>query len=99
MKNIKNSQVTREWLEIKEYFETNSNKEKEFEYGENFPLTSAFRDRCINFIELLGEITVHRPSDEFVLEGVRMRVWKERIWVLYDKAGFLVPASMVNGWA
>lgn len=78
--------LTPKWLYLKELYEKNTNGNREF--GSNFELGGELDIKSSEFIDLLGELTQEFGFD-CVLEGVRMDVWKERIWVLVESAGLL----------
>ena len=43
---------------------------------------------CHDFIDTIGEFT-HEFGWDCVIEGVKMDLWKERIWSLVENAGLL----------
>jgi hypothetical protein len=69
-------EITTEWLEIKGYYET-----KTFD-------PELLDEKCHHFIWRLSELT-ERNGFECVVEGVKMDLWKERIWCLVENAGLL----------
>jgi len=83
---VEKSVLTPKWLEIKAMFEANTNGSKE--YGENFPIDGEFDELTQHFIGMLGAITLKSGFDA-VIEGVKMDLWKERIWSVVENAGLL----------
>jgi len=86
MKKIEKSILTAEWLEIKAMYESNTNGSSK--YGTNFPIEGELDNRSLAFVDKLGEITQHLGFD-CVIDGVKMDLWKERIWSLIENAGLL----------
>jgi len=86
MKKIEKSILTAEWLEIKAMYESNTNGSSK--YGTNFPIEGELDNRSLAFVDKLGEITQHLGFD-CVVDGVKMDLWKERIWSLIENAGLL----------
>jgi hypothetical protein len=83
---VEKSVLTPKWQEIKAMFESNTNGSKE--YGENFPIDGEFDELTQHFIGMLGAITLKQGFDT-VVEGVKMDLWKERIWSVVENAGLL----------
>jgi len=83
---VEKSVLTPKWQEIKAMFEANTNGSKE--YGENFPIDGEFDELTQHFIGMLGAITLKQGFDT-VVEGVKMDLWKERIWSVVENAGLL----------
>ena len=83
---VEKSVLTPKWQEIKAIFEANTNGSKE--YGENFPIDGEFDKLTQHFIGMLGAITLKQGFDT-VVEGVKMDLWKERIWAVVENAGLL----------
>ena len=82
--------VTPKWLKIKETFEQNTNGSKE--YGSNFEIGGEFDMLCNEFIDLLAQITM-KFGFKCKVEGIDMDLWKDRVWVVYEKAGLLEPIA------
>ena len=83
---VEKSVLTPKWQEIKAMFESNTNGSKE--YGENFPIDGELDELTQHFIGMLGAITLKQGFDT-VVEGVKMDLWKERIWSVVENAGLL----------
>ena len=82
--------VTPKWLEIKNHFEKNTNGSKE--YGTNFEIEGEFDTMCSDFIDLLSQITL-KFGFKCRVEDIDMDLWKDRVWVIYEKAGLLAPIA------
>jgi len=90
MKENQKSFLTPLWIEIKEFYEKNTNKNPE--YGKNFPIDGELDQKSGEFVQFLGEFT-RRKGYDCIIEGVKMDLWKERIWSLIENAGLLAPIS------
>jgi len=86
MSKIEKSIVTPKWLKIKEMFEQGTNGSNK--YDTNFEIGGELDELALELVDLLGEITQHQGFD-CVVEGVKMDLWKERIWALIQNAGLL----------
>lgn len=86
MSKVEKSVLTPKWVEIKEMFENGTNGSKE--YGDNFPIDGELDELTQHFIGMLGAITLKQGFDA-VVEGVKMDLWKERIWSVVENAGLL----------
>ena len=86
MNNKEKMVLTPKWLEIKELFESNSNGSNE--YGKNFPIGGELDELTQHFLGMIAVITLKQGFDT-VVEGVRMDLWKERIWAVVENAGLL----------
>ena len=86
MPKMKKQYITPMWLEIKEYYEQNTNKNPK--YGENFPIGGKLDEMTRDFIDKIGVLT-RKFGWECVIEDVHMNLWKERIWSLVENAGLL----------
>jgi hypothetical protein len=84
MKNKK--PLTEKWLKIREIFEANTNDN--ISYGKNFPIEGELDQLVEHFIGYLSFYTIEMGYDA-VIEGVKLDIWKERIWTLCEKAGLL----------
>ena len=82
--------LTPQWMEIKQMFEANTNGSKE--YGKNFPLEGELDELTQHFVGKISLITLDRGFDA-VIEGVKLDLWKERIWSLIENAGLLPEVS------
>lgn len=78
--------VTPKWLKIKEMYEKGTNGSDK--YGTNFEINGELDQLCLEFTDILAELTI-AYGDNSVIEGVRMNVWKERIWSLIESSGLL----------
>ena len=86
MAKIEKSIVTPKWLKIKEMYEQSTNGSNQ--YGTNFELGGELDELALELVDMLGEITQHQGFD-CVVEGVKMDLWKERVWSLIENAGLL----------
>lgn len=82
--------LTPQWMKIKQMFEANTNGSKE--YGKNFPLEGELDELTQHFVGKISLITLDRGFDA-VIEGVKLDLWKERIWSLIENAGLLPEVS------
>lgn len=78
--------VTPKWLKIKEMYEKGTNGSDK--YGTNFEINGELDQLCLEFTDILAELTI-AFGDNSVIEGVRMNVWKERIFSVIENAGLL----------
>jgi len=90
MSKVEKSIVTPMWLQIKEMYETGTNGSSK--YGTNFEINGELDELSLEFVNMLGEITQHQGWD-CVVEGVKMDLWKERIWSLIENAGLLAEIA------
>lgn len=86
MAKINKSFLTPKWLEIKAMYEEGTNGSDK--YGTNFEIEGELDMLCHDFIDTIGEFT-HEFGWDCVIEGVKMDLWKERIWSLVENAGLL----------
>ena len=86
MAKIEKSFLTPKWLVVKEMYETGTNGSDKF--GDNFPVDGELNELASEFTDILGELTRQFGWD-CVIEGVKMDLWKERIWSLIENAGLL----------
>jgi hypothetical protein len=86
MKNTQKSILTAEWLTIKSMYEANTNGSNK--YGTNFPIEGELDQLSLTFIDKIGVLTAQLGYD-CVIDGVKMDLWKERIWSLVENAGLL----------
>lgn len=86
MKKTQKSILAAEWLEIKAMYEANTNGSNQ--YGTNFPINGELDNRSLDFVDKLGVLTQQLGFD-CVVDGVKMDLWKERIWSLIENAGLL----------
>lgn len=86
MAKIEKSFLTPKWLVVKKMYEEGTNGSDK--YGTNFPVDGELNELTVEFVEILGEFTRQFGHDS-VIEGVKMDLWKERIWSLVENAGLL----------
>ena len=86
MAKIEKSFLTPKWLEVKSMYENGTNGSDK--YGTNFEIGGELDKLTREFIDIIGEYT-HQFGWECVIEGVKMDLWKERIWSLIENAGLL----------
>lgn len=90
MAKIKKLILTNEWVEIKEMFEANTNGCDE--YSKNFEIGGELDILTRSFLDRLGDLTTLNGYD-VVIDGVKMDLWKERIWSVIENAGLLAPIA------
>ena len=90
MAKIQKSILTSDWLEIKKMYEENTNGKDE--YGENFPINGEFDELTRSFLDKIAILT-EKLGWECVVDGVKMNLWKERIWSVIEKGGLLAPIA------
>ena len=90
MAKIKRLVLTNEWVEIKEMFEANTNGCDE--YGKNFEIGGELDILTRSFLDRLGDLTTLNGY-YCVIDGVKMDLWKERIWSVIENAGLLAPIA------
>ena len=78
--------ITPQWLNVKEMYEKGTNGSKE--YGTNFELGGELDQLCNKLINDLADIT-QRCGYDYVVEGIKLDLWKERVWCLVENAGLL----------
>ena len=83
---VERSIITPKWLEIKEMYEDGTNGSSK--YGTNFPINGELDKLSLEFVNNLGVLTEKFGNDS-VIEGIKMDLWKERIWCLIENAGLL----------
>ena len=86
MVKIKKSFLTPKWLEVKLMYEEGTNGSDK--YGTNFAIGGELDKLTREFVDIIGEFT-HEFGWDCVIEGVKMDLWKERIWSLIENAGLL----------
>jgi hypothetical protein len=86
MPKVNKQYITPMWLEIKEYYEKNTNKNPK--YGENFEIGGKLDEMTREFVDKIGVLT-REFGWECTIEDVHMNLWKERIWSLIENAGLL----------
>ena len=86
MTKMKKEFLTPKWLEIKLMYETGTNGSDK--YGTNFEINGELDKLTRDFIDIIGEFTREFGWD-CIIEGVKMDLWKERIWSLVENAGLL----------
>ena len=86
MSKIEKSIITPKWLKIKAMYEQGTNGSNK--YGTNFEIGGELDELALELVDMLGEITQQQGWD-CVVEGVKMDLWKERVWSLIENAGLL----------
>ena len=76
--------LTNEWVEIKEMFEEGTNGCED--YGKNFEIGGELDILTRSFLDRLGDLTTLNGY-YCIIDGVKMNLWKERIWSLVENAG------------
>jgi len=82
--------LTNEWVEMKEMFETNTNGNDE--YGKNFKIGGKLDILTRTFLDKLGDLTSLK-GHYCIIDGVKMNLWKERLWSVIENAGLLAPIA------
>lgn len=80
--------IAQEWLKIKSIYDTNTNGNSE--YGKNFEIGGELDVMIGEFIDKLGKLTEHYGF-RCIIDGVKLDLWKDRIWNLCENAGLLPP--------
>lgn len=86
MSKIEKSIVTPKWLQIKEMYEAGTNGSDK--YGTNFEIGGELDVLSLELVDMLGVIT-QRFGWDCIIEGIKMDLWKERVWSLIENAGLL----------
>ena len=86
MNKIEKMFLTPKWQEIKSMYEVGTNGSSA--YGENFQIDGQLDELTQHFIGYLLNLTDKRGFD-CVVEGIKMDLWKERIWAVIENAGLL----------
>jgi len=86
MAKMKKEFLTPKWLVVKSIYENGTNGSDK--YGTNFSIGGELDKLTREFIDIIGEFT-HEFGWDCVIEGVKMDLWKERIWSLVENAGLL----------
>ena len=71
-------------------FEASTNGNED--YGKNFEIGCKLDILTRSFLDRLGDITTHKGY-YCVIDGVKMNLWKERIWSVIENAGLLAPIA------
>ena len=82
--------LTNEWVEMKEMFEANTNGNDN--YGKNFKIGGELDILSRTFLDKLGDLTSLK-GHYCVIDGVKMNLWKERLWSVIENAGLLAPIA------
>ena len=90
MAKIKKSFLTPKWLEVKLMYEQGTNGSDK--YGTNFAIGGELDKLTREFVDIIREFT-HEFGWDCVIEGVKMDLWKERIWSVIENAGLLAPIA------
>tara|TARA_R110001606_G_scaffold32924_4_gene99082 strand:+ start:10376 stop:10795 length:420 start_codon:yes stop_codon:yes gene_type:complete len=83
---VEKSYVAPKWLKIKEIYENGTNGSDK--YGTNFPIGGDLDLLTSEFIYELGEMT-QRNGYNYIVDDVKLDLWKDRIWCLVENAGLL----------
>ena len=90
MSKAEKSIVTPQWLKIKAMYEAGTNGSSK--YGTNFEIGGELDELSLEFVNMLGEIT-QKFGWDCIVEGVKMDLWKERIWAVIENAGLLADIA------
>jgi len=90
MSKVEKSIVTPQWLKIKAMYEAGTNGSSK--YGTNFEIGGELDELSLEFVNMLGEIT-QKFGWDCTIEGVKMDLWKERIWAVIENAGLLADIA------
>ena len=90
MSKVEKSIVTPQWLKIKAMYEAGTNGSSK--YGTNFEIGGELDELSLEFVNMLGEIT-QKFGWDCIVEGVKMDLWKERIWAVIENAGLLADIA------
>ena len=90
MSKVEKSIVTPQWLKIKAMYEAGTNGSSK--YGTNFEIGGELDELSLEFVHMLGEIT-QKFGWDCIVEGVKMDLWKERIWAVIENAGLLADIA------
>ena len=86
MSKIEKLVITPKWQKIKAMYEAGTNGSDK--YGENFEIEGELDVLSLELIDMFGEIT-ERFGFDYVIEDVKLDLWKERVWCLIENAGLL----------
>ena len=78
--------ITDQFNQIKSIYKAGTNSRTK--YGENFPIGGELDILCQKFLLELAKLTVEGGYKQTV-EGIKLDVWKDRVWNLYENAGLL----------
>jgi hypothetical protein len=78
--------ITDQFNQIKSIYKAGTNSRTK--YGENFPIGGKLDILCQEFLLELAKLTVEGGYKQTV-EGIKLDVWKDRVWNLYENAGLL----------
>ena len=87
---IEKSIVTPKWQKIKAMYEAGTNGSSK--YGTNFEIGGELDELSLEFVNMLGELT-QKLGWDCIVEGVKMDLWKERIWAVIENAGLLADIA------
>jgi len=90
MSKVEKSIVTPQWLKIKAMYEAGTNGSSK--YGTNFEIGGELDELSLEFVNMLGELT-QKLGWDCIVEGVKMDLWKERIWAVIENAGLLADIA------
>jgi len=83
--------VTPKWKAIKNLFNQYDNGCREYQSNE-FEIGGELDTLCHEFLDILSNLTLGFGYN-CVIEGVKMDLWKERIWAIIENAGLLEEIS------
>jgi hypothetical protein len=78
--------ITDQFNQIKSIYKAGTNGRTK--YGENFPIGGELDILCQEFLLELAKLTVEGGYKQ-TIEGIKLDVWKDRVWNLYENAGLL----------
>jgi len=78
--------ITDQFNQIKSIYKAGTNGRTK--YGENFSIGGELDILCQEFLLELAKLTVEGGYKQTV-EGIKLDVWKDRVWNLYENAGLL----------
>jgi hypothetical protein len=76
--------ITDQFNQIKSIYKAGTNSRTK--YGENFQIGGELDILCQEFLLELSKLTVEGGYKQTV-EGIKLDVWKDRVWNLYENAG------------
>jgi hypothetical protein len=83
--------VTPKWKTIKNMFKQHDNGCREYQ-SNTFEVGGELDTLCHEFLDIIANLTIGFGYN-CVIEGVKMDLWKERIWTIIENAGLLEEIS------
>ena len=80
--------ITPLWLKIKNKYKLETNGSQL--YGTNFEVDGELDEMCMEFIDLLGELTKNHGYN-CIIENLHLDLWKDRCFHLLENSGLLEP--------